>query len=142
MDNFWIIVMITIIWLHEKKYILWWDYIRYLVCSPHFWYVFGCKFGISHHFRGKNGVIFGMVWHFWIFDCIRDTDIYRTLYRGSIYRSTIYYNMTGSTQRVKHFHLTASQFLTCKNVQNTSYTKKYTIILYYYSMFYFNALTY
>ena len=31
------------------------------------WYVFGFKFGMSHHFIGKNRVIFGMVHHFWNF---------------------------------------------------------------------------
>ena len=57
------------------------------------------------------------------------------LYRGSIYRSAIYYNMTGLLQDVKHFYLTDSQYSSCKNEQNTSYIKKDTIILYYYSIF-------
>ena len=40
---------------------------RYLVCIHHFLYVFGCDFGMSHYFRGKNMVIFGIEWHFWNF---------------------------------------------------------------------------
>ena len=36
---------------------------------------------------------------------------------------------------VKYFYLTDSCYPTCKNVQYPSYTKKHTIILYYYWMF-------
>ena len=48
-------------------HIWWWYCIRYLVCSPHFRYVFWCKFGMSHHFNDENMVNFGIVHHFWIF---------------------------------------------------------------------------
>ena len=48
-------------------HIWWWYCIRCLVCCHHFIYVFVYKFGIGHHFRGRNKVIFGMVHHFWIF---------------------------------------------------------------------------
>ena len=59
---------------------------------------------------------------------------YRTISKLDISHYDILYQ-TGSMQGVKHFYLTDSQYVTCKNVQFTSYTKKDTIILYYYSMF-------
>ena len=40
-------------------------------------------------------------------------------------------------QGVKHFYLTDSQYLSCKNEQYTSYSLKNTVILYYYIMFQF-----
>ena len=41
---------------------------------------------------------------------------------------------TGILQSVKYFYLTDSCYPTCKNTQYPSYTKKHTIILYYYCM--------
>lgn len=45
----------------------------------------------------------------------------RTLYRGSIYRTSIY-NVKLDYSSVNYFHFTSSQYLSCKNVQKTTYS--------------------
>ena len=76
---------------------LWWYRIRHLVCSPHFVCVFGCIFGICHHFRGKNGVIFGIWWHFWKIRVYLRDGHSRTLYINVWYIKVV--------QRINHGRL-------------------------------------
>ena len=83
-----ICVVVRILCVSLKK--LWFDCIRYLAYSTHFWYVFGCELGMSPHFYGENRVIFGITYHFWNFKVYSRNEYHRTLYRGSIYRSAIY----------------------------------------------------
>ena len=74
----------------------------------------------------------------WITFLTRNT--YRTISSLDISQCDILYQ-TGLLDywinaSVKHYHFTDSQYLSCKNVENTSCIKKYIIILYYYGMFF------
>ena len=83
---------------------------------------------MSPHFRGKNGVKNGMVYHFWNFR-VYSRDGHIPNYIEARYIAVRYIITWLDQCKVD------SQYLTCKNVENTSYPEKYTIILYYYSIF-------
>ena len=102
---------------------LWLYCIRYLVCCHHFEYVFVCIFGMSHHFMGKNGVVFGIVHHFWFFRVYSRDGHDRTIFVFG--RKT---NVCVSKTNIASWTITM-----CKVLLLDSY--KYTIILYYYSIF-------